>query len=573
MKKTLLRYITLFIILGITQSSGFAQDYTRWQLPEGAKVRLGKGKVNDIQFSPDDILLAVATDIGIWIYDVQTGAEKKLIKVTPRGVQTVNCIAFSPDGKTLAVGNWVLGGAVELWNVNTGEHISTLKERIGSVKGLEFSPDGTMLACASWYRNVEYHMWEVESGREMNHFIGPQESLYNGLALSPDAHSVASASNGQVFLWDASTGNLQHTLNNIRAWTLAFSADSKTLVGGSTTLQVWDIESGKELSKLVGHKRNVGDITFSPNGKTFASGDTGGKIILWNFDTSKPKIDNGDKKRTLPNVLRSLSGNKKANIGNKHVNRTLMGHTLPVKALDFTSDSKRLASGSQDGTTKVWDVTTGDQMLTIQGHTGLVRALQFSTDGKTLFSGSSDGIIRKWDVETKTEQLIHTKPPWLAFTYAFSNDGKTVASGCWGEVRLWDTETESFFKPLKEHKGFVVTLAFSPDDKLVASGSWDGLVMLWDVPNRKLHTVLEGHTDEVSKVAFSPDGNSFASSSEDGTAHLWDLNTKKKTSLPIGENRGIETLVFSPDSTMLITASMNGLSIFGVKTPCFSLGM
>ncbi len=114
MKKTLLRYITLFIILGMTQSSGFAQDYTQWHLPEGAKVRLGKGKVNDIQFSPDDTLLAVATDIGIWIYDVQTGAEKKLIKVTPRGVQTVNCIAFSPDGKTLAVGNWVLGGAVEL---------------------------------------------------------------------------------------------------------------------------------------------------------------------------------------------------------------------------------------------------------------------------------------------------------------------------------------------------------------------------------------------------------------------------------------------------------------------------
>lgn len=280
MKKILLFCTTLLLITNLFLSIGFTQDYTQWHLPKGATVRLGKGKINDVKFSPDGSRLAVASDIGVWIYDGQTGAEITLLKVQPRGVQTANTIAFAPDSKTLAVGNWVLGGAVELWDTSTGERISVLKQDIGRVKALEFSPDGTMLACASWYRNVEYHMWEVASGREMFHFIGPQESLHNGLALSPDAHSVASAGREKVFLWDASTGKLRHTLNSSNVWTLAFSADSKTLVGGQTTLFSWDVETGDELSEYKGHSRNVQSITFSPDGKTFASGDTGGKIII-----------------------------------------------------------------------------------------------------------------------------------------------------------------------------------------------------------------------------------------------------------------------------------------------------
>ena len=86
--------------------------------------------------------------------------------------------------KTLAVGNWVLGGAVELWDSTTGEPLAILKEGIGRVKGLEFSSDGAMLACASWHREVEYHMWEVATRREVISFVGEQDGLYNGLALS-----------------------------------------------------------------------------------------------------------------------------------------------------------------------------------------------------------------------------------------------------------------------------------------------------------------------------------------------------------------------------------------------------
>ncbi len=151
MKKIGLFYIACLLIVAFLPNS-LAQEYTQWHLPEGAIVRLGKGKIKDVESSPNGTLLAVATDIGIWIYNAHTDAEIALINVQPRGIQTVNTIVFAPDGKTLAVGYWVPGGgagAVELWNTMTGERLTVLEEDMGSVHALEFSADGTTLVSGS----------------------------------------------------------------------------------------------------------------------------------------------------------------------------------------------------------------------------------------------------------------------------------------------------------------------------------------------------------------------------------------------------------------------------------------
>ena len=70
-------FACIFLLL-----SGCAQDtdYTQWELPEGAKLRIGKGRITDLKFSPDGRLLAVATSVGIWLYDTETYAPRNLIK-------------------------------------------------------------------------------------------------------------------------------------------------------------------------------------------------------------------------------------------------------------------------------------------------------------------------------------------------------------------------------------------------------------------------------------------------------------------------------------------------------------
>ena len=110
---SLFAFFTLPLFSISVPSNSFAQDYTKWKLPEGAKARLGKGKINEIQYSPDSIRLAVASSIGIWLYEVATFRELALLTGHTRGVWS---LAFSPDGKTLASGSW--DGTVLLWDLN-----------------------------------------------------------------------------------------------------------------------------------------------------------------------------------------------------------------------------------------------------------------------------------------------------------------------------------------------------------------------------------------------------------------------------------------------------------------------
>ena len=147
--------ITLFIALIAltTASSIFAEDYTRWGLPEGAKMRLGKGMISEIKYSPDGTKLAVASTIGIWLYNAQTGEELDLYT---GHTDMVSSVSFSSDGNTIASASW--DSTLRLWDVDTGEHIHTLSGHTGPVYSVSFSPDGNTIASASWDGTVL--LWE-----------------------------------------------------------------------------------------------------------------------------------------------------------------------------------------------------------------------------------------------------------------------------------------------------------------------------------------------------------------------------------------------------------------------------
>ena len=105
-------FLTLILFSTVLLSNTFAQEYTQWELPEGATARLGKGGINEIQYSPDNRFLAVASTIGIWLYDTATSQAAALFSGDMDGV---SCMAFSPDGRTLASGSG--DGTVLLWRL------------------------------------------------------------------------------------------------------------------------------------------------------------------------------------------------------------------------------------------------------------------------------------------------------------------------------------------------------------------------------------------------------------------------------------------------------------------------
>ncbi len=176
------------------------QDYRRWHLPEGAKTRLEKGTISQgdrvIAFSPDGAYIVVASNIGVWLYDVKTTREVALLTGHS---DWMHAVVFSPDGPKLASGSE--DKTVKLWDVDTKRNITTLEGHTNWVWSVAFSPDGTRLVSGS---NNTVELWEVETGKHIDTFRGDGRGLMS-VAFSPDGTKLASGSwAGTILVWEMS---------------------------------------------------------------------------------------------------------------------------------------------------------------------------------------------------------------------------------------------------------------------------------------------------------------------------------------------------------------------------------
>jgi RNA polymerase sigma factor (sigma-70 family) len=312
---------------------------------------------------------------------------------------------------------------------------------------------------------------------------------------------------------------------------VAFSPDQKTLAsaGDDKMIRLWDVATGKELQRFLGHDNWVYAIAFSPDGKMLASGSVDHTIRLWDVMTGKES-------------------------------QQLDGHEKEVNCIAFSPDGKILASGSNDKTIRFWDVGTGRQLRQRVGNPGQVCVVCFSPDGRVLASGSYDAGIHLWDANSGKELQQLGQARGGVSGLAFSADGALLAAGDSNSLSasLWEVRTGKQLLHLHNGKREFSQVALSPDGTVLATGGINGPVRLWDVASAKELRRSGGYESGAWALAISPDGKMLATGSPDHRVRLWQTSTGKQIYPFEGHTCGLRVLGYGSDSKTLISAGYDG---------------
>ena len=591
MKRTLFTMLLiLFFVSTVYLPLSNAQDTSTLGLPDGAKLRLGRGPILDIAHAPDSTRLAVLTRNGIWLYDTTSREAVDMLTLKSYTGQDIpGNLAYSADGRIFA---FTSGSIVYLCNASTGETLTT-HEFEGRTSRLQLSPDGQTffirVSLKSFPDSATYHV-NASTDETIQIPADEEGGIVRRVQLSADGTTYTTETIYQkIDLWDTSTHEHIMDIPDIdgTAPIVDFSPDSTTVavahlfVNNSVNVGLYEVSTSENIATFDAEFDSdspVLDIIFSAGGQIFVVTEHGSRhdatVNLWAVSTSETTLTYAFD-GFYGGQLQSLPDGRTSVITDNNFNDALIwdvstGENIAIltkhpeqlnNSISFSPDGTSLASTGLRSVF-LWDVSTAENTARFfEPGLDFTKSVSYSPDGTTLAVGSNWTkvyLLNASTVETITDFKV-TAPEKQGFwggIATYSPDGKTLASGSDdGTIGFWDTSTFENIATFTGHTDDIRSVAFSPDGKTLASASWDKTIRLWDTSTFENIETLTGHTDDIRSVAFNPDGKTLASASWDGTIRLWDTATFENIETLTEHTGGILSVAFNPDGKTLASAS------------------
>jgi WD40 repeat protein len=432
-----------------------------------------------------------------------------------------------------------------------------------------------LLRCPAHLRRWEWRYLERQC-RPQGRLMRGHSLMVEALTFLPDGRLLSGGADGAVRLWSAEGQPLhafEARLGPVRsvardpAARLAAAAcyglkpeQGPEILGG---VVLWELETGRRLPPPPGPGGPLTCVAFGPGG-LLAAGGHDGLLRLWR---ARPGGWDGPHVQEMRSPLE-------------------MRAPSPINGLAFAPAERVLATVSDDGVLRFWDVEWGKERVLVQtdAHVGGAGQVAFAPLGTRLATTGADGAVRVWDW-TRQAGLrpgkARSSSPGATFDYfgaAFSPDGRRLAVGdSRGEVVVWALDGGGTGDlVLRGHVGPVLAVAFRVDGEVLASGGLDHTARLWAADVNPQARVLSGHDSNVVSVAVSPDGQTVASAGPvtggdfgdvRGEVRVWDRHTGDLLVLPQGLDAVATALAFSPDGeTLAVGREDRRVTLYDART-------